>query len=64
MISADNAHAVHPNYTDKACPTNRPYMNGGIVIKYSANQKYTTERHGRRYLPGICKRADVHIRPF
>ncbi len=40
MISADNAHAVHPNYGEKSCPTNRPVLNGGIVIKYSANQKY------------------------
>ena len=38
MISADNAHALHPNYTDKADPVNRPVMNGGIVIKYNANQ--------------------------
>ena len=40
MVSADNAHAVHPNYADKACPTNRPLLNEGIVIKISANQKY------------------------
>ena len=43
MLSADNAHAVHPNYKEKADPTNRPYMNKGIVIKYNANQKYTTD---------------------
>ena len=43
MISADNAHAVHPNYTDKSDPSNRVYMNGGIVVKHSANQLYTTD---------------------
>ena len=43
MLSADNAHGVHPNHTDKACPTNRPYPGNGVVIKYSANQKYTTD---------------------
>ncbi|MBS5032825.1 MAG: hypothetical protein KHZ86_07645, partial [Firmicutes bacterium] len=42
MVSADNAHAIHPNQPDKADPTNRPYLNQGIVIKYSANQKYCT----------------------
>lgn len=44
MISADNGHAVHPNQPDKTDPTNRPRMNGGILIKHSANQKYTTDR--------------------
>ena len=43
MVSADNAHAVHPNHTDKADLTNRPYMNEGIVIKFNGNQKYTTD---------------------
>ena len=43
MISADNAHAFHPNYTDKTDPVNRPVLNGGIVIKYNANQKYCTD---------------------
>lgn len=38
MLSADNAHGVHPNYADKTDPTNRPYLNGGVVIKYNANQ--------------------------
>ena len=43
MVSADNAHAVHPNHNDKADQTNRPYMNEGIVIKYNANQSYTSD---------------------
>lgn len=43
MISADNAHAVHPNRASLADPTNRPVVNGGVVIKYNANQKYTTD---------------------
>ena len=43
MISADNAHAVHPNHPDKADPSNRPYLGEGIVIKYNASQKYCTD---------------------
>ena len=47
MLSADNAHAVHPNYQDKTDPTNRPYINEGIVLKYNASQKYTTDANQR-----------------
>lgn len=54
MVSADNAHAVHPNHTDLADPTNRPAMNGGIVIKYNANQKYTQMR-----FPQQCSNCSV-----
>lgn len=43
MISADNAHALHPNHLALADPTNRPVINGGVVIKYNANQRYTTD---------------------
>lgn len=64
MISADNAHAVHPNHAEKADPTNRPYMNRGIVIKYSANQKYTTDGVSGAVMRAICKRAEVPYQTF
>lgn len=64
MVSADNAHSVHPNHTDKADPTNRPYMNEGIVIKYSANQKYTTDAVSGALFKSICKQADVPCQTF
>lgn len=64
MVSADNAHAVHPNYAEKACPTNRPVLNGGIVIKYSANQKYTTDGISSALFRTICERAKVPYQVF
>lgn len=64
MISADNAHAVHPNHAEKADPTNRPYMNRGIVIKYSANQKYTTDGVSGAVMRAICKKAEVPYQTF
>ena len=64
MLSADNAHAVHPNYSDKTDPTNRPYLNGGVVIKYSANQKYTTDAVSAAVFRTICKNAGVPVQIF
>ena len=64
LVSADNAHAVHPDHTDKADPTNRPYLNKGIVIKYSANQKYTTDAVSGAIMRAICKQADVPYQTF
>ncbi len=64
MVSADNAHAVHPNYLEKVDPTNRPYMNEGIVIKYSANQKYTTDAVSGAIFRKICDRAEVPYQTF
>lgn len=64
MVSADNAHAVHPNYPEKACPSNRPYLNQGIVIKYSANQKYTTDGVSAALFRKICERAKVPFQIF
>ena len=64
MLSADNAHAVHPNYQEKADPTNRPHMNKGIVIKYNANQKYTTDAVSAAIFKEICTRAGVPTQEF
>ena len=64
MISSDNAHAVHPNHTDKADPVNRPQMNKGIVIKYNANQKYTTDAVSTAIFRTICEKADVPCQVF
>ena len=64
MVSADNAHALHPNYTDKADPKNRPVLNRGIVIKYSANQKYTTDAVSGAVFRQICRRAEVPFQTF
>lgn len=64
MVSADNAHSIHPNQPDKGDPTNRPYMNQGIVIKYSANQKYTTDAVSGALFKSICERAGVPYQTF
>ena len=64
MLSADNAHAVHPNYKEKADPTNRPYMNKGIVIKYNANQKYTTDAISAAIFKEICRKAKVEVQSY
>lgn len=64
MLSADNAHAVHPNYAAKCDQTNRCYLNGGIVVKFSANQKYTTDAVSASVFMEICHRADVPVMVF
>ena len=64
MLSADNAHAVHPNHQEKADPTNRPYMNGGIVIKYNGNQKYATDAVSAAVFKSICQKAAVPYQTY
>lgn len=64
MISADNAHAVHPNHPEKSDPVNRPSMNQGIVIKFNANQKYTTDAVSAAIFKGICEREEVPYQEF
>ena len=64
LISADNAHAVHPNHPEKADPTNRPYVNGGPVIKYHGSQKYTTDAASGAYLKMLCKKANVPCQTY
>lgn len=64
MISADNAHGVHPNHGDKADPTNRPYLNGGIVVKFNANQKYTTDAVSAAIFRSLCRRLEIPVQTF
>lgn len=64
MISADNAHAVHPNHPDKADLSNRPYLNGGIVLKFNGNQKYCTDGISAAMFRDICKQAGVPVQTF
>lgn len=64
MVSADNAHAVHPNYASKADPVNRPKINEGIVIKYNANQRYTTDAVSAAVFREVCRKAEVPLQEF
>lgn len=64
MISADNAHSVHPNHPEYADPVNRPVINGGIVIKYSAAQKYATNAFSAAYFKKLCKDHDIPTQAF
>ncbi len=64
MISADNAHALHPNHPEKADLTNRPKLNGGIVIKYHGGQKYTTDGYSGAVLIQLCKKAGIKYQTY
>ena len=59
LISADNAHGVHPNHPEKADPTNRPYLNKGIVIKFHGSQKYATDAVSAAKMKMLCEEAEV-----
>ena len=64
MVSADNAHAVHPNYQTVADPKNKPLINKGPVIKFNAAQKYTTDAFSAALFKEICNNADVPYQIF
>ncbi len=64
MISADNGHALHPNQPEKTDPTNRPRLNGGVLLKYNANQKYTTDGISEAVVVSICKKAGVPVQKY
>ena len=64
MISADNAHAVHPNHPEKADPTNRPMINEGIVVKYHGGQKYTTDAYSEAVLKKYAKKAQLSLQTY
>ena len=64
IISADNAHAVHPNHPEKSDPTNNVYMNKGIVIKHQAGLSYTTDALSDAIFKMICKEANVPYQDY
>ncbi|MCH5225101.1 MAG: M18 family aminopeptidase [Muribaculaceae bacterium] len=64
MISADNAHAWHPNYNEKYDPTNHPVVGGGPVIKVNANGKYMTDSVGATVFKNLCEKAGVNWQMF
>lgn len=64
MISADNAHAWHPNYSEKYDPTNHPVLGGGPVIKLNAAQKYATDAMSAAIFASLCKEAGVPCQHF
>ena len=61
MVSADNAHAIHPNHPEYADGDNAPVLNGGIVIKFNANQRYTTDGRSAAWFRAVCEKAEVSV---
>ena len=64
MLSADNAHGLHPNYTTHSDPTNAPILNKGIVIKHNANQAYTTDGVSNALLKTLLKNKNIPFQSF
>ena len=61
MVSADNAHAIHPNHPEYADSDNAPVLNKGIVIKFNANQRYTTDGRSAAWFRAVCEKAEVSV---
>ena len=64
LVSADNAHALHPNHPEYADSRHAPRMNGGVVIKYNANQRYATDGVSAAMFRAVCERAGVPVQCF
>ena len=64
MVSADNAHSMHPNHPEKYDAGNRVYMNEGVVIKFNANQRYTSDGVSAAIFKEICRKAGVPVQNF
>ena len=64
MVSADNAHAIHPNHPEYADAANAPVMGKGIVIKYNANQRYTTDGVTAALFRKVCQQAEVPVQTY
>jgi aspartyl aminopeptidase len=64
MLSCDNGHALHPNHPELSDAKNAPHLNGGVVIKHNANQRYATDALSEALFAEICARADVPVQHF
>lgn len=64
MVSADNAHAYHPNHGEKYDPTNHPLMGRGPVIKFNASQKYASDADSAAVFKAVCEKAEVPCQTF
>lgn len=64
MLSADNAHARHPNHPELSDAGNAPYLNGGVVVKTNASQKYATDGLSAALFTEICRRAGTPVQQF
>ncbi len=64
LVSCDNAHAVHPNHPEYADKNHAPQMNGGVVLKYNAAQRYTTDAASAALLRLICREAQVPVQEY
>ena len=64
MVSADNGHAIHPNHPEYADAANAPVVNGGVMVKFQAEQRYTTDGLSAAVFRRICKNADVPVQTY
>ncbi len=64
MVSADNGHAIHPNHPELSDPANAPVLNGGVVLKFNANQRYTTDGVSAALFRKICEKAAVPVQTY
>ena len=64
MVSADNAHALHPNHPELADPANAPVMGKGVAIKYNANQRYTTDGVSAALFRKVCAKAGSPVQTY
>ena len=64
MVSADNAHAMHPNHPELADPTNAPVLGGGVVLKFNANLRYCTDGLSAAIFRKVCEKAGVTVQTY
>ena len=64
MVSADNAHAVHPNHPEYADANNAPVLGGGVVLKFNAAQRYTTDGVSAAVFRSVCRKAGVNVQSY